>query len=115
MHETALFRRLISQILAAADGQPVVTITLQVGALAAISPEHLATHLAEAAAGTLAAGAHVRVTQATDPTDPAAQAVTLERLTVEAPTDQPRTSHVAHVAAHPAPRPQSPHTRRRGC
>lgn len=67
MHETSLFRSLLKQITMIAeehDADRVAAVTVRVGVLANITPEHFREHFREVAPGTVAEGASldVRVT-----------------------------------------------------
>ena len=86
MHELSLVASLCAQAEAAAcaDGARRVTaLTVRLGALSHLSPQHLRDHLARAAAGSMLEGARLDVTVGTDPADPAAQEIELVSLEVE--------------------------------
>ena len=85
MHEKALLDDLMAKILgvAAAEGGARVTrITVWLGALSHFTPEHFREHFEDAARGTAAEGAEVVATLDEDPTDPRAQGVVLESVSV---------------------------------
>jgi Zn finger protein HypA/HybF involved in hydrogenase expression len=85
MHESTLMRSLIGQVEAVAQAQgarQVVGVTLTVGALTPFAPAHLRDHFRLAAAGTVAAAAHVTITVGGDPTDPHAQGIQLTSVEV---------------------------------
>ena len=85
MHEKALMDDLMAKILgvAAAEGGARVTrITVWLGALSHFTPEHFREHFEDAARGTAAEGAEVVATLDEDPTDPRAQGVVLESVSV---------------------------------
>lgn len=72
------------EAVAAAEGAARVTrVSVTLGALAHISPAHLAEHFREAAAGTIAAGAVLEIELAEDEADPAAQDILLRSVEVE--------------------------------
>lgn len=70
MHETSLIPDLIAKIeqVARENGaKKVLAVDVHIGALAAISPDHLREHFTGAAAGTLAEGAELRAAVGDDP------------------------------------------------
>ncbi len=86
MHETGMVSALVRRIqeAAAAEGaQRVVGVSVWLGALCHMSPEHFAEHFEQAAAGTPAAGARLDVTASDDASHPEAQNVLLESIEVE--------------------------------
>ena len=86
MHEQAVMNRLMAAIEAAATaegGSRVTGIRVTLGALSHFTPEHFREHFEDAARGTVAEGAEVVATLATDPTEPDAQGVRLESVDVE--------------------------------
>jgi len=85
MHEKALMDDLMAKILgvAAAQGDARVTqIKVWLGALSHFTPEHFREHFDDAARGTAAEGAEIMATLDDDPTDPRAQGVVLESVSV---------------------------------
>jgi hydrogenase nickel incorporation protein HypA/HybF len=85
MHEKALMDDLLSKILgvaAAQGGARVTRIKVWLGALSHFTPEHFREHFVDAARGTAAEGAEVVATLDDDPTDPRAQGVVLESVSV---------------------------------
>ncbi len=77
---------LVGQILktAASEGARRVTaISVSLGALSHMTPDHFAEHFEQAAAGTLAEGAAVRAVASTDIDDPRATDVVLTAVEVE--------------------------------
>lgn len=86
MHEQAVMDRLMAAIEAAAlvEGASRVTgVRVQLGALSHFTPAHFVEHFEDASRGTVAEGAEVDATLATDPTEPDAQGVRLEAIDVE--------------------------------
>ncbi len=86
MHEASLMANLLRQIdkvSRAEKASRVVTVSVWLGALSHMSPEHLAEHFAEAAKGTLAEGAALRTTVSDDAGHPNAQDLLLESVEVE--------------------------------
>jgi hydrogenase nickel incorporation protein HypA/HybF len=85
MHEKALMDDLMSKILdvaATQGGVRVTQIRVWLGALSHFSPEHFCEHFVDASRGTAAEGAEVVATLDDDPTDPRAQGVVLESVSV---------------------------------
>jgi hydrogenase nickel incorporation protein HypA/HybF len=86
MHETSLTRDLVRKIEAIsreADASRVVGVTVRLGALAHMSPSHFREHFDEAAIGTIAEGAEIRIVESADIHDPDAQHVVLEDVEIE--------------------------------
>ncbi|MDD3580979.1 MAG: hydrogenase maturation nickel metallochaperone HypA [Desulfobacca sp.] len=86
MHELTLINDLLNKIDTLARAQQaskVVSLTLQLGPLAHISPEHLRHHFYQAATGTVAEGARLDITVLNDITHPQAQDVILTTLEFE--------------------------------
>jgi len=87
MHDRAVMTDLIRHILQAAAeerARAVTGISVRLGALSHMTPDHFREHFAEAAAGTIAAGAAITATVSTDIHDPQAMGVLLEGIEVEA-------------------------------
>ena len=87
MHEMSLINDLMTKIARVAcdnGATRVRAVTLQLGPLAHISPEHLREHFAEAARGTLAEHAELVVETLADIHHPQAQDIVLKRLEVDA-------------------------------
>lgn len=85
MHEFGLMRdlvRVVEERGREAGAERVVSITLCVGALAAVDTEHLRAHFVEAARGTIAAGASLHFAETTDLWGPDAQGIVLQALEV---------------------------------
>jgi hydrogenase nickel incorporation protein HypA/HybF len=86
MHETSLIPDLIAKIESVARQNGAARITavdVQIGALAMIGPDHLREHFVEAARGTMAEGAELRLTLSEDPLDPEASSLLLKAVEVE--------------------------------
>jgi len=86
MHETSLIPNLIEKIEAVAKENAATRITsveLAIGALAAISPDHLKEHFDEAVPGTLAEGAELKITISEDPLAPESNSVRLTSVEIE--------------------------------
>ena len=86
MHEASLIADLLRQITALMRQQGtgrVVGVTVKVGALAHIPPEHLREHFVSGARGTIAEGARLTLAIGHEPGDPRAQDVVLVSLEVE--------------------------------
>lgn len=85
MHEFSLIKDLIQKIISIAHEQrasKVVAVTVKLGALSHISPDHFREHFVHASHGTIAEGAqlHIEILNNTD--DPLAQEVLLENIEV---------------------------------
>lgn len=85
MHELTLMAdvlRRVERVAADAGSERVVAVSLRLGALAHISPEHLREHFEIGARGTVAEGACVDIDESTDIDDPAAQEIILVSVEV---------------------------------
>lgn len=85
MHEKALMDDLMAKILGVAvaqGGARVTQVKVWLGALSHFTPEHFSEHFVDASRGTVAEGANVVATLDDDLTDPRAQAVVLESVSV---------------------------------
>ena len=86
MHEHALMKglmRQVSEIAAAENARKVVKISVWLGALSHMSPEHFGHHFEDAAAGSLAEGAELDCIASDDIHDPRALDVVLQGIEVE--------------------------------
>ena len=86
MHEASLMRNLMGQILALArerGAARIVGLTVRLGALSHLSPEHLRAHFDEAARGTIAEGALLEAIVETDIRAACAADVLLEAIEIE--------------------------------
>lgn len=87
MHEATLMKgvmRRIEEIARDQQATRVVSVSVWLGALSHMSPEHFAEHFEEAAAGTIADGARLSATASEDVSHPNAQDVLLESIEVDA-------------------------------
>ena len=87
MHEFSLMVDLLRKILQIAHengSKPVKKVTVQLGALAHITPEHFSEHFADATRGTLAEGAELNVIEMNDAQDPNAQDILLQSIEIVA-------------------------------
>ncbi len=85
MHEKALMDDLMAKILGVAvaqGGARVTQVKVWLGALSHFTPEHFSEHFVDASRGTVAEGANVVATLDHDLTDPRAQGVVLESVSV---------------------------------
>ncbi len=86
MHELSLVASLCASAEAAARAEGadrVTALSVRLGALSHLSPDHLRDHLARASVGSMLEGAHVIVTIDTDTASPTAQDIELLSLEVE--------------------------------
>lgn len=86
MHEFSLMADLLRKIesIAAGEGASKVRrVSVKLGALSHISPEHFREHFEEGTRGTLAEGADLDIETLTDIHDPQAQEILLSSLEVE--------------------------------
>ena len=89
MHEHALIADLVREILRAAEreqAKAVTGISVWLGALNHMSPDHFAEHFEDAAVGTIAEGAEITAEVSDDIDDPRASSVLLTGIEVEAPS-----------------------------
>ncbi len=86
MHEAGLMKGLMRRIeeVAEAEGaRRVVAVSVWLGALSHMSPQHFAEHFEEVSAGTLAQDARLTATPSDDLHHPNAQDVLLESVELE--------------------------------
>ena len=86
MHEASLITNLMHQIMAIMRQQGtgrVVGVTVKLGALSHISPDHFREHFVHGARGTIAEGARLTLEIGSDPGDPHAQDIVLACLDIE--------------------------------
>ncbi len=85
MHEFSLIKDLIRKITTIAHEQhasKVLSVTIKLGALPHISPDHFRDHFVLASHGTIAEGARLNIEFMTDVTDPQSQEVLIENIEV---------------------------------
>lgn len=83
MHEFSLVNDLIRKISSVAHEQrasKVVGLSVKLGALSHLSPEHFREHFVHASRGTVAEGAQLKIEILTDMTDPHSQEIWLESI-----------------------------------
>ena len=88
MHEEALLRDLLRKIgeVARREGAGRVTgLTVRVGALAHLTDAQFLARFPEAARGSVAEGARIRIEHASDLSDPRAQGIVLVSVQVDGP------------------------------
>lgn len=86
MHEYSLINTLVHKISAIALEQhasKVTDVTIKLGALSHISPEHFREHFIHVSRGTVAEGSRLHTEVLTDVTDPHAQEILLESIAVD--------------------------------
>jgi len=85
MHELSLIKDLIRKITTIAREQhasKVIGVTVKLGALSHISPDHFREHFIHASQGTIVEGAQLNIEFMTDVTDPQSQEVLIENIEV---------------------------------
>lgn len=85
MHESTLLKGLFSKIESIAEengSHKVINVTVRLGPLCHISPDHLREHFDQAAIGTVAEDAALTIRELTDMSDPHAQEIILESVEV---------------------------------
>jgi len=85
MHERALLADLVREIesVAAREGATRVQgVSVRIGPMSHMTPEHFVEHFVDATKGTVAEGARCTVAQI-DPGDPLAQSIVLESVELE--------------------------------
>ena len=85
MHEISLIKDLIHKITTIAHEQhasKVLSVTVKLGALSHISPEHFREHFIHASHGTISEGARLNIEFMTDVTDPQSQDVLIQSIEV---------------------------------
>ncbi len=86
MHEFSLMRDLLRKIKVISDdngGAKVVGVSVWLGALSHITPEHFAEHFEEETKGTIAEGAKLDVMQDNDEKHENAQDILLKEVEIE--------------------------------
>ncbi len=85
MHEFSLMKDLIQKIISIAHEQrasKVVAVTVKLGALSCISPDHFREHFIHASHGTIADCAQLNIEVQTDINDPQSQDVLIQNIEV---------------------------------
>ena len=85
MHEFSIIKDLIRKIISIAHEQhasKVLSVTVKLGALSHISPDHFRDHFVLASHGTISEGARLNIEFMTDVTDPQSQEVLIENIEV---------------------------------
>jgi hydrogenase nickel incorporation protein HypA/HybF len=80
--------REIESVAHAEGARRVTHVRVRLGALSHFTPAHFREHFDDAARGTLAEGATVATSTASDPTEPGAQAVLLESVDLDVHDDR---------------------------
>jgi hydrogenase nickel incorporation protein HypA/HybF len=86
MHEHGVMRTLMRRIEETArveNARRVVAVSVTLGPLSHMTPAHFGEHFAQAAAGTIAEGAALRVSTSNDIRDPRAADVILDGIEIE--------------------------------
>ncbi|EMP56216.1 hypothetical protein MSNKSG1_10093 [Marinobacter santoriniensis NKSG1] len=86
MHETALVKNLIhklQRVCVEEKAERVVEVSVWLGALCHMSPDHFTEHFLQEASGTCAEHARLRIEASDDIDDPNAQDVLLQSLELE--------------------------------
>lgn len=85
MHEHSLMNNLMSKILKLAEKEhatKVTKVSVKLGALSHMSPEHFKEHFDISAKGTIAEDAIIEAEESTDMNDPNAQTILLKSIDV---------------------------------
>lgn len=85
MHEFSLMKSLIdtlSSIAREEHASKIISLTVKLGALSHISPDHFREHFIHASRGTVAEGARLTIEVMTDTTHPQSQDVLLENIEI---------------------------------
>lgn len=86
MHEMSLMRDLLKKIKTISEREQakrVVRVSVKLGALSHISPDHFREHFVEESHGTLAEGAMLDIEASNDVHDPQAQDILLKDVEIE--------------------------------
>ncbi len=86
MHEMSLLAdlmRKLEDIARNENARAITRVSLKLGALAHISPDHLREHFEQAARGTSAENAALDIIASEDPNDPHAQEIRLDAVEVD--------------------------------
>lgn len=93
MHETGIVRDLVRRLERAAGeagATRVSAVEVWLGALSQFAPEHFREHFEDAARGTLAEGAKLRIEMSHDIGHPHAQDVVMESIELDLPDETDR-------------------------
>lgn len=85
MHEHSLINNLMNKILALAEKEcatKVTRVSVKLGALSHMSPEHFKEHFTISAKGTIAENADIETEESQDLSDPNAQTILLKSIDV---------------------------------
>ncbi|MEO1240423.1 MAG: hydrogenase/urease maturation nickel metallochaperone HypA [Pseudomonadota bacterium] len=84
MHEASLMKDLMDKILSIVETEKgdIVTVSVWLGALSHMSPDHFREHYEQAAAGTAAEGARLDIETSFDLNDANAQNVVLKSVEI---------------------------------
>ncbi|MDJ0836181.1 MAG: hydrogenase maturation nickel metallochaperone HypA [Acidobacteriota bacterium] len=85
MHEMTLLRdifRKIGEVAETNGAERVVAVTLELGAMAHISADHLREHFTHESVGGVAEGARLTIIENPDPNDPNAQEIILRDIEI---------------------------------
>ena len=85
MHESSIIKDLVQKISSIAfehHANKVTGVTVKLGALSHISPNHLREHFVHAVRGTIAEGAWLKIEVVTDTTNPLSQEVLIDSIEV---------------------------------
>ncbi len=88
MHERALMKdvmRKIEEVALSGGATRVTCVSVRLGALSHLTPEHFREHFEDASRGTIAEGAEIDAILDVDIADPRARDVVLESVEVEVP------------------------------
>lgn len=86
MHEMSLMRDLMKKIETLSEKESakrVISVSVKLGALSHISPEHFREHFVDESHGTIAEGAKLLIEVSTDVQDPQAQDILLKNVEIE--------------------------------
>ena len=86
MHEMSLMRDLLNRIKTISEKENatrVLSVSVKLGALSHISPDHFREHFVEESQGTIAEGARLEIEASSDVHDPQAQDILLKDVEIE--------------------------------
>ncbi len=85
MHEFSLMKDLIQKIISIAHEQrasKVVAVTVKLGALSCISPDHFREHFIHASRGTITEGAQINIEILSDTNEQLSQKVVIDNIEI---------------------------------